>query len=119
VSLGFYFDEDSMDEDVIGPLRRRGVDVETTQEASMLERSDEEQLAYAAAQNRVVVTSNAGDFARLHRDALSSGQSHAGIIIVLQSRLSIGEIIRRLFHLAQTRTPAELQNELIYLTSVD
>ena len=37
-------------------LRRRGVDVVTSQEARMLGASDEEQLALAASQGRVIIT---------------------------------------------------------------
>lgn len=86
MSLRLYFAEDSIDQDVVGPLRLRGVDVETAAEATMLERSDEEQLTYATSKQRAVVTSNAADFARLHWQYLDSGQPHTGIIVVPQQR---------------------------------
>ena len=102
---------------IVDSLRAQRVDVQTAADAGMLGRSDEEQLAYAASQQRVVVTANAGHFARLHRDALASEQPHAGIIIVHQHKLPIGEIIRRLLHLAQTRTSGQMRGALVYLSS--
>ena len=96
MSLPLYFDEDSMDEDVLGPLRLRGIGLETTTEAGMLERTDDEQLTYAATHQRVVVTSNVGDYARLHQEYVGAGRAHAGIVLIHQQRMPVGEIIRRL-----------------------
>ena len=52
-----YFDEDA-DARLAEALRLRGYDVETTVSASLLEASDEEQLIYAASQQRMLVTHN-------------------------------------------------------------
>lgn len=54
-------------------LRGYGIDVTTTPEAGLLEASDQEQLAYAAANGRVVVTHDE-DFLVLN----ASGIPHAG-----------------------------------------
>ncbi len=51
----FYLDE-HVNPAVATGLRRRDVDVLTTQEADMLGASDEEHLALATSQNRVVFT---------------------------------------------------------------
>ncbi len=51
--IRFYTDE-HVTYAVIAGLRRRGVDVCTTQEAKMRGKSDEEQLALATAQGRVL-----------------------------------------------------------------
>jgi predicted nuclease of predicted toxin-antitoxin system len=55
-------------------LRRRGIEVTTTPEAGLLQTSDNQQLAFARAQDRVVFT-QAADFLRMH----AAGVSHAGI----------------------------------------
>jgi hypothetical protein len=119
VTIRLYFDEDTMDRDVLGPLRLRGVAVETAAEAGMLQRDDEEQLAYASSQQRVIVTSNAAHFARLHQEYLAAGRTHAGIVVIHQQRYSVGEVIRRLLRLVGTRTPDEMRNRLDYLSSAD
>ncbi|MBI3971944.1 MAG: DUF5615 family PIN-like protein [Chloroflexi bacterium] len=117
MTIRLYFDEDAMDRDVLGPLRLRGIDLETATDAGMLERDDEEQLAYAASQGRVIVTSNAAHFANLHRHYLETGRTHAGIIVIHQQRFTTGEVIRRLLRLVGTRTADAMRDQLEYLSS--
>jgi hypothetical protein len=85
VTIRLHFDEDAADQDVLGPLRLRRIDVETTADAGMLNQDDKEQLAYATSQGRVIVTSNAAHFARLHHLYLETGRTHAGIIVIPSS----------------------------------
>jgi hypothetical protein len=66
VPLALYFDEDSMDDAQIGPLRSRGLDVLTALQAGQLGREDEAQLAFATARSRILVTRNIQDFFHLH-----------------------------------------------------
>ena len=72
-------------------LRGYGIDVTTTPEAGLLEASDQEQLAYAAANARVVVTHDE-DFLVLN----ASGISHAGIVYCHQDKYSLGDLLRML-----------------------
>jgi len=46
--LPLYFDEDSMDRDLVTALRARRADIITAADAGMLGRSDPEHLDYAA-----------------------------------------------------------------------
>jgi hypothetical protein len=64
---------------VVKALRRRKHDVVTIQETGKGEQAvpDEEVLAFAAGQDRCVLTVNRKDFIQLHR----GGQGHAGIIV--------------------------------------
>ena len=94
-----YLDEDSRATDVIRLLRSAFMDVLTSSEAGMDGESDEEQLAFAAANGRVIVTGNIGHFRRLNREYQDAGQSHPGIILWEQSRLSVGERARRILRL--------------------
>jgi hypothetical protein len=87
--IKFYVDE-HVSRAVIQGLRRRGVDVLTVQEANLLSAQDEEHLALAVAQRRVIFTQDA-DFLRLH----SAGISHAGIVNAPQ-HTSTGDLIRGL-----------------------
>ena len=115
--IRLYFDEDTMGRAVVGPLRLRGVDVETAADAGMLKRNDEEQLVYATSQQRAIVTANTAHFARLHRQFLETGRTHAGIIVIHQQRFSVGEVIRRLLRLNASGTPDELSDQLEYLSA--
>jgi hypothetical protein len=85
--------------------------VTSTAETGLLGSTDEEQLAWAAREGRVVFTHNIDDFCRLHRKFLKEGKSHAGIIVAEQS-LSIGTRLRGLLRLAQSFTAEEMRNRL-------
>jgi hypothetical protein len=110
-----YVDEDASEMAVIVGLRARGVDLCTTLEAGRLGTSDSDQLAYAAEQERAIYTFNASDFARLHRDCLRAGRSHAGIIVISEQRYSIGEKIRRLAAFIHSMTAESLRDRIVYL----
>ena len=64
---------------VVEALRRMEHDVVTIQETGKGEQAvpDEEVLAFAAGQERCVLTVNRKDFIQLHKD----GHDHAGIIV--------------------------------------
>ena len=76
-----YFDEDA-DARLAEALRQRDYDVETTVDAGLLEASDEEQLAYAVSQQRVLVTHNIRHFPGVHAAWVEAGREHWGIIIL-------------------------------------
>ena len=48
--IKIYIDEDTMDSDLVAALRSRGVTVITVSDAGLAEKSDDEQLAFAAEQ---------------------------------------------------------------------
>jgi len=112
--IHFYTDEDVY-RAVAQQLRANGWDAFSAVEAGRAARSDEEQLDHAAAEGRVLVTFNVGDFARLHHERLASGGAHAGIVVSAQR--PIGDVLRRLLHLAQTLTAREMRNRLEYLSN--
>ena len=71
--IRFHLDE-HVNPRVAAGLRLRGIDVTTTTEAGLLRTSDEDHIAFAVSQNRVIFTQDA-DFLRLH----AAGISHPGI----------------------------------------
>src|SRR5690348_5624799 len=86
-------------------LRGRGFDVRTTEEAGKDTASDEEQLAFATAEGRAILTFNVRDFAPLHKAWQAAGRPHAGIIVSRQlgSReygLLLQRVLRLLNHFA-------------------
>jgi hypothetical protein len=89
----------------------------TAHESGMDARPDEEHLAYATAQGRVVFTANQGDFCRLHGSFLAQGTSHAGIIVVPQQRYSVGEQVRRLLRLLDTHSAESMRDRVEFLSA--
>ena len=110
-----YADEDAGETAVVRGLRARGLDVLTTIEAQQCGATDRGQLAFAVQQRRSIYTFNVRDFARLHREHLSLGISHAGIIVLPDQRCSIGEKVRRLARLISSATAKEMVNRIEYL----
>ena len=90
------------DEDVyaaIAPaLRKSGIDAVSTPEVGRLSESDESQLEWAANEGRILVTFNAGHFAKLHTAWMKAGRHHAGIVV--SSQRPIGDLLHRLVKLA-------------------
>lgn len=112
----FHLDEDAESHSLVRALRDRGVDVTTTSEAGLAELSDEAQLSWAATHDRVLVTYNVGDFARLHARWLQAGRGHAGLVLMAQQRDSVGETMRRLLRLRAALTAEALRNRCEFLS---
>jgi predicted nuclease of predicted toxin-antitoxin system len=108
-TIRFHLDE-CCDPAIADGLRRRGVDVTTSQEAGLLEAEDEEQAAYGLAQDRVVVTHDT-DFLRIQ----AAGLPHAGIVFRAKDTLSLGEIIKRLVLIWEIYEPVEMRGRVEFL----
>lgn len=66
-----------------GALRVHGHDVRSLDEERQLEGlPDEEALALAAAEQRILVTHNVADFPAILREWAEASRSHAGVILV-------------------------------------
>ena len=115
-AVRLYFDADSMERGLLVGLRARGVDATTALEAGMASATDDEQLEFARREDRVLVSFNGSDFCRIHTRLLSTGNSHAGIVLMPQQRYSIGERLRRLLKLIAGRTAEEMNNRLEFLS---
>jgi predicted nuclease of predicted toxin-antitoxin system len=113
--LRLLIDEDAQHRGLAPALRARGVDVTTVREVGMLGADDDVILSHAAAESRAIYTLNASDFYRLHTQWLQQGREHAGIIIVPRQRYSIGEQIRRLFALINSRSAENMRNQVTFL----
>lgn len=108
----FFTDEDVYAAVAAG-LRKAGLDAVSTPEAGRLGESDESQLAWAAGQGRVLVTFNVAHFSALHSTWIAVGRHHAGIVV--SSQRPIGDMLRRLLHLAGTLDSTAMQDRLKFL----
>lgn len=113
--MKLYLDEDTSHHSIVAALRSRGLDVVSSLESGMNGREDEDHLVLAAAQDRVIVTGNVGDFAQLHAEWAAVGRSHAGIIIATQQRYSTGEFVRRILRIVASRV--EVRDGLFFLSN--
>ncbi len=104
-----YYTDEHVSKAVIDGLRRRGVDVTTVPENEMLSASDEEQLAFAASQRRVIFTQD-DDFLKL----AAQGHEHAGIVYAHQ-RTPIGEIISGLILTHSVLSAEEMMGNIEFL----
>ena len=114
--MKFYTDHDSGDHGVVTALRLLRIDVLTTLEAGMARAPDEDQLAFATAQERAIYTANYGDFARLHSLWLRSNVSHHGMILRPNQLVSVGQQVRAVTRIASAFEKTGTENLCIYLS---
>ncbi len=107
--IRFHLDE-NIDPNVAKALRRRGIDVTTSQEMNLLGQPDEVQFDFVYRQEQVIVTHDT-DFFRL---AIGSSE-HWGIVFSQKGTRSIGEIIRSLILIHEVFTPEDMKNAVEYL----
>jgi len=88
--IKFHLDE-NVSNAVAEGLWRRGIDVTTTPDMELMGVTDEAQIAFALAQQRIIFTQD-DDFLRLHQAQVA----HTGIVYCHQGSRSIGEMIRAL-----------------------
>jgi Tfp pilus assembly protein PilZ len=83
----------------------------------MIGRSDEQHLRHATTNERALYSFNIRDYSVLHDQWVASGQEHSGIILAFQQRYSVGEQLRRLLHLLNQKSAAEMLSRLEYLSA--
>ena len=106
--LKLYTDE-HIAQAVVYALRQRHIDVQSAKDARTMWFPDENQLALAHRQGRVLVTRDK-DFTRLH----AVGSPHSGIAYFPKTA-AVGEMIASLALLAQLKTAEELVGCIEYL----
>ena len=74
-----------------------------------LGQTDEEQLK-TAIQNQAVIFTHDVDFIKI-----ALHKNHPGIIYVHQQKITIGECVKRLKIITETKTPQEMRNQIIFL----
>jgi len=106
-----------IDEDVwsglAAALRRAGYDAVAVSEVNRRGFSDEEQLAYATAEGRAILSHNIQDFAPLAETCFFEGIDHCGIIVARQ--FEKGKLLRRTLALLDGLTAQTLANTLRFI----
>ncbi|NLF67981.1 MAG: DUF5615 family PIN-like protein [Candidatus Anammoximicrobium sp.] len=95
-------------------LRRRGIDVLTTEEDQAADWDDEEILARATGLGRIVFTQD-DDFLSIGRRGQVSGREFSEILYAHQLRITVGQAIADLALVAKIMTPEEMKNRIEFL----
>ena len=112
MAIRLYLDED-VDPLLSQVLRDRGIDSLSTRETDNRGHPDSDQLAFATAQERAILTFNVKDFVRLARDYAGSGRRHGGIIV--SNHLPFRELLRRILILLKRHSQETLSDKLLWL----
>lgn len=107
--MRFHLDE-HIAEAVANGLRQRGIDVTTTSEAKLIDSGDEDHLAHALREGRVIVTQDA-DFLRMH----AAQQDHPGIVYFPQGSRTIGDVVRHLALMHDCLKQTDMHGQVEYL----
>ena len=113
MTIRLYLDEDTMDKALVSALRARGLDLLTAHEADMIERQDDDHLAFATREGRVLYSFNVGDYCRLQ----AQGRFHAGLVLALQQRYPVGDQMRRLLRLVAAKSAEDMRNHIEFLSA--
>ena len=92
-------------------LNRRGIKAYSCQEVGNIGLTDEGQIKYANL-NKLVILTHDADFLRIIHE---KRMAHAGIIFVSQSRLNVGEIIRKIEFLVSVLSEEDMENNVEFL----
>jgi hypothetical protein len=107
--IRFHLDE-NVDPAVAQGLRRRGVEVTTSHDAGLFQAGDLQQIDFAMAKRRTVITHDE-DFLAI----AASQVPHPGIAYCHQDSRSIGQIIAGLMLIRDCMTPEDMLNHVEFL----
>ena len=109
MEVRFHLDEHIHPAIAVG-LRRRGIDVTTAVEVGLLSAPDEDHLAFALREGRVIMTHDE-DYLVLD----SKGTAHAGIAYCHPRAGSIGEIVHGLVLIYECMAAEEMRGHVEFL----
>ncbi len=107
--VALYTDAD-VDQTLARQLRQHGFDALSARELGKYQLSDREQLEYAVAEQRAILSFNAKHFVPLFEEYWNTGRHHYGIIV--SEQLPLGELLRRVLNLLNSVTAEEMTNNL-------
>jgi len=94
-------------------LRGRGFDAISANDVGHRQASDREQLDFAVAQRRTLVTFNVSDFVGEARAYAQEDRNHWGIIV--SDQLDVGEVVRRLTKVLGRYSAPDMINRFVWL----
>ena len=110
--IKIYLDED-VHQKVAYSLRAKGFDILSTVETHNRSLSEREQLEYAISLKRTILTFNIRDYIKLHKEYMTEGREHFGIIISPQ--INISTLIKKLSIKIMSAKPENIYNQIFWL----
>ena len=110
--IKLYLDED-VHKKVATALRLKGYDVVSAHEVRNNSLTDKQQLEFASSEQRAIFTFNAVDFDRLHKERLTQGALHYGIILAKQ--ITLGETVKRLSKFLSSHSAEDVRNNIYWV----
>src|SRR5437773_1077370 len=100
--------------EIVRGLRRRrpGIDLVRVQDALRVGAADEDILAWAAVENRVLLTNDRNTMIGFAYERIRAGQSMPGLIATASDQ-SIGSTIDEILLIAEYMTDAEMRDQLV------
>ncbi len=92
-----------------------GIDLVRAQEVGLMQAPDPVVLAYAASQNRVIVTHDRNTMTAHAQDRMSQGLLMTGLV-VLDQFINIGRAIQEVGTLALAGDPGDLDGQILFLS---
>ena len=112
MSLRLLVDECLLNRLLVDALTAAGHDVQTVSQVNLMSRADDVVFTHAIAENRIVITSNCGDFIELSDARIAAKEHHPGVLLVFQYNnpnkdMSVPEIIEAIANFEATGAPIE------------
>jgi hypothetical protein len=107
--------DENFDGDIYRGLLRRqpGLDIVRVQDVGLARTADPVILAWAAAEERVLLTHDRDTLPNYAYERVRAGERMPGVFLV-SDRMSKGQAVEELFVALHCLTPAECQNQVIY-----
>jgi predicted nuclease of predicted toxin-antitoxin system len=120
LKLSLLVDEDSQGKLLVSLLKKAGHTVETTNEAGLRTAPDSVVLAYAIANELVLLTQNCSDFVDLAIGIVEAGEHHPGVLLVYKDNdpskdMDAATIVQAVKNL--TKTKLSLADKIIVLNN--
>lgn len=108
--------DENFNRKIVRGLRRRQLDLDIVivQERDLTGISDPELLAWAASENRVLLTHDAATMAKFAYDRVNRGQPMPGVVEISQD-LAIGPAIEDILLMANCSLEGEWQDQVIFI----
>ncbi|MCL5962561.1 MAG: DUF5615 family PIN-like protein [Chloroflexi bacterium] len=113
--IALYLDE-NIPPLVAKTLQDERYDVVSAHEVGMAGKPDDEQLRYAAADGRAILTFNQKHFRPLYDEWWFEGRTHCGIILSREFKIDeVAELLRLIRNLIERNQPQDLHDSLTFL----
>lgn len=113
--IRWYVDDDAVERALIDSLHERGQDILAPSDVGLYGAPDGEHLSFAASESRTLISYNRRDFIALHFAWMEQGRQHAGIVLMKQRQMALGERIRRLSVIADLFAENGLTGQLLFI----